>query len=577
MRRYSTAAGLAVCLGACSEEAAEIGGTLASDTGISDVSAAVDAAADLIDTPEITATDIVISDTDGGLLAVSPPRALVFEENPIDSPTTVEVVLEDLNPQQKGRLTGGYANVQNCVADKDAGKAMSVDPGGFKLDLTLCAPKYTALPEDGAYTHITPPETPSIDSDAFAEVMMYHHIQRIHGFFKDGFGLTDLDYPLDALVNVQVYVALCDSWAAFGNALFTPEGSFNFGIDFDFGFEGAAIIFGQTADKDFAYEADVIAHEYTHAMIGATRLNAITVDEQGLSNLAGALNEGYADYFACTTAGDSVIGNYALNAVAGLTVCGVPISTSGNLARDLATFRSCPADLTAEVHADGEIFASALWAVRDALGADKADAVILGALVGFTQSTGFTEAAQATLAEAKSTLTQDEAAQVEKAFGDRGLLACERVIAADRVGLRGIPLTFEAGGALGDGPLGPVTPGYVQVGFTVPEGAGSVDLVLDIGGGSGDVDADAVVKAGGSAVAFGPGAGGPGTVHDGVARIALRKGPSNKELVLTLSGACISAGPWAAAILNEGGGFSVRAARLELSPDGGDANTLSCP
>ncbi|MBT9554883.1 MAG: M36 family metallopeptidase [Myxococcales bacterium] len=574
--RNVIAAGFVLSLGACTDESAEIGGTPQADAETTDVAvdAPEDVAQDGVDTPDSMATDIAVPDSEDAPDTTGPPRALVFEENPIDSPSPVEVVLTDLNPQQKGRLTGGYANVQNCVADKDAGKAMPVEFGGFKLDLTLCAPKYTALPEDGVYTHITPPETQSIDSDAFAEVMMYHHIQRIHGYFKDGFGLTDLDYPLDALVNVQVHVALCDSWAAFGNALFTPEGSFNFGIDFDFGFEGAAIIFGQTADKDFAYEADVIAHEYTHAMIGATRLNAITVDEQGLSNLAGALNEGYADYFACTTAGDSVIGNYALNAVAGLTVCGVPLSTSGNLARDLATFRTCPADLTAEVHADGEIFASALWAIRDALGAEKADAVILGALVGFTQSTGFTEAAQATLAEAQATLDAGDAAAVEKAFGDRGLLACERVIPANRVGVRGIPLTFEAGGALGNGPLGPVTPGYVQIGFLVPEGASSVDLVLEVGGGAGDVDADAVVKAGGSAVQLG---GGPGSGHDGVARIALRKGASNKELVVTLSGSCLSPGPWSAAILNEGDGFAVISARLEISPEGGDANTLGCP
>ncbi len=472
------------------------------------------------------------------------PLASVWLENPIDSPKTTEVTLLHLTDPD-GRLVGEFANVRNCVADKERGKVVTVDPGGIGLQLTLCAPDHTARPgDDGTYLHLRPPETPVIDSDAFAEVMMYHHLQRIHDYFQ-GLGLTDLDHPLPALVNLQVYLPLCDTWSAFGNALFTPEGSFTYAIEFDFDIDEPAIMFGQTATKDFAYEADVISHEYTHAMVGSTRLNAIFVDEQGLNNLPGALNEAYADYFATSLADESVIGNYALNAVEGLTVCGVPLSVSGNLQRDLTADRRCPDDLTAEVHADGEIFASALWAIREALGPAVADRVILDAVIGFTQATDFAAAAEATIIEAEDQLDNATADKVRQVFIDRGLLGCERVVPAAKLGAR-LALQFAGGGALGPGPLGDDTPGFVQVGVDVPEGAQEVLLTLQV---QGDAVIDGLVKPGG-AVKLGGDNG-----SDAVARLAF-DAPSKNTRVLRLSGPCI-AGRWSVLVLSRGDDFAV--------------------
>lgn len=553
----------------------------------------VDASADVASSLDVATVDDTGPDTEAPDALEAPdvavetdvaptyrPLAMVYPANPLDTPDVVEVRLDHFPPQGApgGVLTGDFANVRNCVANLETGKKVTVSLGGFSLDLTYCTPEHTALPgDDATYRHILPPAEAAIDSDPFAEVMMYHHVQRIHDYFQRGFGLTDLDYPFEALVNIQVAVSLCDGWAAFGNALFTPTGTFDYPVEFDFGLGGPAIIFGQTATKDFAYEADVISHEYTHAMIGATRLNAIVLDEQGLDNHAGALNEAYADYFACSLANESVIGNYALNAVEGFTVCGVPLSTSGNLARDLESTHRCPDDLTAEVHADAEIFSGALWAMRDLLGAERADALILNALVGFTGATDFATAAAATLAEvdgavldAAGGVTASEAAAIRAIFASRGVLDCQRVIPADKVGAR-LPISFESGGGIINWPFDDGTPGYVQVGVQVAPGVTEVALDLEV---DGDPTLDALLKPGPDAVYFGEALTGPIPFTDATYQLPLERVAPGR-FRLRVSGPCLTPGPWSVALLNRGGGFALRKA-VVTTPETPGEPTLLC-
>jgi zinc metalloprotease ZmpB len=51
------------------------------------------------------------------------------------------------------------------------------------------------------------------------------------------------------------------------------------------------------------------------------------------------------------------------------------------------------ADLIGEVHADGEIWSRALWDIRQALGAYKADRIIIDAQFQFAPDTSFQAAA----------------------------------------------------------------------------------------------------------------------------------------------------------------------------------------
>ena len=498
------------------------------------------------------------------------PLANVFAANPLDSPETVEVELLHLTSEDHS-LLGEFARVRNCLPDLENGQEIPVNIG-FPITLTACKPTHSALPgEDGTYLHIVPPADHGERDDRFAEVMMYHHIQRIHDYFKDNHGLDDLDFPLDALVNLQVHVdagLICQDWSSIGNAAFFPDGSIDqFGVEIDLGLDGDAIIFGQTSKKDFSYDADVIYHEYTHAMIGATRLNAVFPDGQGMNNLPGALNEGYADYFAGTLAEDSVIGNYALTDVEGLSVCGIPLGggAGGDADRDMTRVWVCPDDLTTEVHADGEIFASALWAIRTALGAEKADAVILGALVGFTQTTDFSIAAAATIARAQADLSVDDAAAVEQVFADRGLIGCERVIPVEKVGARQLPLRFEGVGAMSPNPFGSFIPGYVQFRTQLPQDVAEVVIHIYPGDGA---NIEAAWKAGAEAVKYKLPLGAASS-NDSMISVPFEAGP-NGLYTSRLTGSCLSKGPWTFALHNKGGGFNLASVLVfkSLEPTG---------
>ena len=477
------------------------------------------------------------------------PLANVYVANPVDTPETSQVELLHLAAEDHS-LLGHYANVKNCLP-LDDGPKINLNVG-VPLEVITCTPTYSALPgDDGTYLHIDAPENHGATDDAFSEIMMYHHMQLIHDYFQTKHGLTDLDYPLEALVNIQALITLCQEWTSIGNAAFMPKqaGGF-FGIDF--GVEGDSIIFGQTSTKDFSYDADVIYHEYTHAMVGSTRLNAAYADPFGMNNLPGALNEAYADYFAGTLAGDSVIGNYALNGVGAQEICGIPLGAGfSNLERDMEKVHVCPDDLTAEVHADGEIFASALWAIRAAIGADKADEAIFGALVGFTQTTDFSVAAQTTIYEAKNVLSAEDAAAVEQIFNDRGLVGCDRVMPADKVGKRNIPLTFAGTNQIAVNPFGDYLPGYVQFRAELPAGVTEMQVVMYP---QGQVTADLAVKPGDQPVKYAVPIGGGG--HDALVVVPFTSAPSG-AMVARLAGGCLSKGPWTFSIHNKGGDFQI--------------------
>ena len=402
-------------------------------------------------------------------------------------------------------------------------------------------------------------------------------MQLIHDYFKQVHGMTDLDWPLDALVNLQVHIDLCDQWASISNAAFIPGGALDqFGFELDFGIDGDAIMFSQAPNKDFSYDADVIYHEYTHAMVGATRLNAVFADSQGMNNMPGALNEAYADYFASTLANESVVGNYALNGLEPLNICGFPLGAAGgDQSRDLSKFKSCPDNLTAEVHADGEIFGSALWAAREAVGPALADKIILDALAGFTNTTDFNLAATFTIATAKKQLSAEDAAKVEAAFTDRGLVGCQRILPIENVGTQGIPISMLASDAMNPNPFGDYVPGYVQFGVDIPEDA--KQLILNIktgggggfGGGGGSAKLAVAFKPGNKAVAYSYSFTAKPATHDAVIVLPIEEQSAGNYQV-TLAGSCLQSGPMTFSLHNQGGATSITKISRVTSKDPSD-------
>lgn len=519
-------------------------------------------------TPEVVdeTTEVVEETTPETTEEVVPaafdPQAKVYRVDPTSTPELIQVELEHLTSEDH-TLVGDYARVRSCAPDLERGKKVQLDFGGTPLEVTTCYPSSTVVPGiDGTYLDVLPPATPAEDDGKFAEVMMYHHMNVIHDYFKDVHGLTDRDQSLDALTNVQAHISLCNEWAMIANAAFIPEGGLDqLGFDLDLDIDGDAIIFSGTNTKNFSYDGAVIYHEYTHAMLGATRLNAAFIDEQGINNLPGALNEGYADYFAGTITDASGVGNYALNGLEGMTICSIPLGAGGDAGRDMEVTKTCPMDLTAEVHADSEIFSSALWQIRKDLGKVDADRVILSGVLTLVNISDFTLAANATIDAADELLGAEAKAKVEKAFTDRGLIGCNRVLPVERVGERGLPVTLEGEGAFSPNPFPGYVPGYLQYSFVVPEGTRTIAIELDLqaggglfGGGGDAPELTAVFKLGSEPIQYSLGVSAGSGRNDGELEVAFVDG---KLVIAGQEEQPLTPGTWTFAIHNAGGAGSL--------------------
>ena len=125
------------------------------------------------------------------------------------------------------------------------------------------------------------------------------------------------------------------------------------------------------------------------------------------------MNEGLADFFAASISDDPVIGNY--------------VGVMGLGLRDLTVARTCPNYLLDEVHAQGEIIGSALWTLREMIGAEITEAIAYRALEQFTPATNHNSAVQLMLAAAAEIGPEVEA-EANEAFDLHGLLNCERAL-----------------------------------------------------------------------------------------------------------------------------------------------------
>ena len=125
-------------------------------------------------------------------------------------------------------------------------------------------------------------------------------------------------------------------------------------------------------DRDSSEDGDVVLHEYGHGVS-----NRLVGGPQNTSCLggtqAGAMGEGWSDYWAITFFNDGRVGEYVVN------------NSTNGIRRAAYTVPANPvhdsyADLGSggfEVHRDGEVWAATLWDLRTKLGAAIADRLVL--------------------------------------------------------------------------------------------------------------------------------------------------------------------------------------------------------
>jgi hypothetical protein len=169
---------------------------------------------------------------------------------------------------------------------------------------------------------------------------------------------------------------------------------------------------------DDAEDGEVILHEYGHAIHFSQNFSFA-------SEQAGAISEGFADYWAVTVS-DVVDTSLGIPQLEPLPCVADWDSTSytstvPHCLRRVDLNLHYPADLNGEVHHDGQIWSRALWDIRQALGHVRADTLILQGSFDFPGTT-MTELANRTIAAAQSLYGTSVANTVRAAFHSRGIV-----------------------------------------------------------------------------------------------------------------------------------------------------------
>jgi len=276
-------------------------------------------------------------------------------------PAYVTVVLTNLDGS--GYLVGDWANIHNETGD----------------------PAYSP---DNTFTYAR-------DDDRFEQVMGYYWVTEAQKYIQSlGFGSSLRP------INMESQDVRINQW----------------GVDNSYSWDKHDVLRFGKGGVDDAEDAEVILHEYGHAM----QDSQVTPFGFGTSVEAGSIGEGFADYWAVTVA-DVVAPTADPACVADWDSVSYTSSTPHCLRRvdrDL----HYPQDLNGRVHHDGQIWSRALWEIRLALGHVKADTLILEAQFSFAADTTMPAAAQATVEAARALYGNGTANKVLSIFQARGIL-----------------------------------------------------------------------------------------------------------------------------------------------------------
>ncbi len=356
--------------------------------------------------------------------------ARVYPQNPVATPDLVTVTLSNL-PAGSTHLSGDRTVARNCI---DLHATIPVNFMGIPLNVHTCSEVQKAE-ADASGDFLFDPD-PTAPEDDFAEAQMYHGVELAYEHYRAlGFDLLD-QVPIASTVNfrmpIDVYgvVDLTTIMAAtdpngplyaFDNAMFMEAGNLFDIIERP----EDSMIFGQGTEGDFAFDGDVITHEFGHAVVAATcGLGMYSLDEQGLDASTGALNEAFADTGAFCSTDDPVVGDYAGSWLTGAGI------------RDVDVDNACPADLTGESHEDSLMYTGAEWDVLAALPGDEAAVkqAFYNAEVSLTPQSDFEEASIALVEEIRTLLGDTAATTAQAALDAHGLSGCERVVELDSSG-----------------------------------------------------------------------------------------------------------------------------------------------
>jgi len=309
----------------------------------------------------------------------------------------------------KGGLTPQRVTLQNLVSAQNLDGTFARVYSSFPNFLGLSPPAVFFAVPDSAGNFLF-----SVGDPRFSEVQLYYHMDRAHARFQ-ALGYKGLDRPLEGVV--------WDAHAAVIGPYFSP-----------IYFAGrGGIFFAPMLPSwlDAAWDADLIYHEYTHAIV-----NSVVGASQGKSFRA--VNEGFADYFSSSFMGDSCVAEFA----------GAVLGSRSPCLRSLENRNQYPRDLFGEEHLDSLIWSGTLWDIRSALGADRADRVVLRTLQTLTSMAELPDAAVAVWAAAQNLYGTQAHDQVGAILENRGIFTWEGLSAFLATDLaRSVPVSGQVSAA----------------------------------------------------------------------------------------------------------------------------------
>lgn len=225
-------------------------------------------------------------------------------------------------------------------------------------------------------------------------------------------------------------------------------------------------------------DADVILHEFGHAVshkLSSTNIMYSTFLESG------AIDEGIADYWAHTNTGNASLSEWFLGSIDNIDA-GNPdpyyqrVATQNNL---------YPQSMVAEIHFDSRPWAEALWAIRGALGAAKADQLVVRMLDLLPSTLYFREAVSALQSAALSLgFSGSERAAIDNVLAAKGLLRSDSATGltlSNKAGHKGVYIiddhafSYQVGGNC-NGVLDVGETALVMVNVRSAAGAGMIGL-----------------------------------------------------------------------------------------------------
>jgi hypothetical protein len=233
------------------------------------------------------------------------------------------------------------------------------------------------------------------DDDRFEQVMAYYWVTEAQKYIQSlGFGTMYRPINMESQdIRINQY-----------------------GIDNSYSWDKHDVLRFGKGGVDDAEDAEVILHEYGHAIQDSQMIPF----GFGGSPEAGAIGEGFGDYFAVTVS-DVIFPKPDPACVADWDSVSYT-STTPHCLRRVDTDLHYPEDLNGRVHHDGQIWSRALWDIRQELGAKTADTIILKAQFDFAADTNMPDAAEATVKAAQELYGDAVADTVRAAFETRGIL-----------------------------------------------------------------------------------------------------------------------------------------------------------